>query len=54
MREYAGVQKKIILLGQGNKFELWSESIWNKNMKGWLNNREGADINNDALSELKL
>ena len=54
LREYAGVQKKIILLGQGNKFELWSESIWNKNMKGWLNNRDGADINNDALSELKL
>ena len=54
LREYAGIQKKIILLGQGNKFELWSESIWNKNMKGWLSNRDGSDINNDALNDLKL
>ena len=30
LREYAGIQKKIILLGQGSKFELWSENIWNK------------------------
>ena len=30
LREYAGIQKKIVLLGQGSKFELWSENTWNK------------------------
>ena len=54
LRDYAGIQKKIILLGQGNKFELWSESIWNKNIKSWLSNADGSNINNDALNELKL
>ena len=54
LREYAGIQKKIILLGQGSKFELWSENIWNKNMKSWLVSQSNDDSNNNALSELKL
>lgn len=28
LREYAGLEKKVVLLGQGNKFELWSEAEW--------------------------
>ena len=54
LREYAGIQKKIVLLGQGNKFELWSENTWNKNMKSWLVGQTNDDSNNNALSELKL
>ena len=54
LREYAGIQKKNVLLGQGNKFELWSEAVWNKNMKSWLVSQTNDDSNNNALSELKL
>ena len=54
LREYASIQKKIILLGQGSKFELWSENIWNKNMKSWLERENVDEVNNDALTELKL
>ena len=54
LREYAGIQKKIVLLGQGNKFELWSEAVWNKNMTSWLVSQTNDDSNNNALSELKL
>jgi len=54
LREYASIQKKIILLGQGSKFELWSENIWNKNMKSWLERENIDEVNNDALTELKL
>lgn len=53
LREYAGIQKKVILLGQGSKFELWAENIWNKNMKNWLDNNS-SEFNNNALSDLKL
>jgi len=28
LREHAGLDKKVVLLGQGNKFELWSEELW--------------------------
>ena len=54
LREYAGIQKKIILLGQGSKFELWSETIWNKKMKSWLASENIDEAKNNALTELKL
>lgn len=28
LREYARLEKKVVLVGQGNKLELWSESLW--------------------------
>ena len=28
LREYAQLDKKLVLVGQGNKLELWSESLW--------------------------
>ena len=28
LREYAQLDKKIVLVGQGSKFELWSEDLW--------------------------
>ena len=28
LREYAGLEKKLMLVGQGKKLELWSESNW--------------------------
>lgn len=28
LRDYAGLDKKLVLVGQGNKFELWSEEQW--------------------------
>ncbi len=54
LRDYADIQKKIVLLGQGNKFELWAENIWNKNMKSWLVTQNNDNANNQALNELKL
>ena len=28
LREYARLDKKLVLVGQGNKLELWSEDLW--------------------------
>ena len=28
LRDYAQLEKKLVLVGQGNKLELWSESLW--------------------------
>ena len=28
LREYAQADKKLVLVGQGNKLELWSEALW--------------------------
>lgn len=36
LREYASIDKRVILLGQGNKFELWDEQIWGERRTQWL------------------
>lgn len=32
LRDYAGLEKKLMLVGLGKKFELWSESAWLKSV----------------------
>jgi len=41
LREFAGLQKQIMLIGQGNKFEIWDEATWNAKRAEWL--QEGDD-----------
>ena len=36
LRAFAGLEKQVVLLGQGNKFELWDEARWNENRDAWL------------------
>lgn len=28
LREFAGLDKRVVLVGQGNKFEIWNEEAW--------------------------
>ena len=28
LREFAGLEKRVVLVGQGNKFEIWNEPAW--------------------------
>lgn len=32
----AGLEKEIVIFGQGNKFELWNEATWNIEHEDWL------------------
>jgi len=36
LRKYAKLEKQVVLLGQGNKFEIWDEEIWNSHCADWL------------------
>ena len=36
LRDYAQLDKKLVLLGQGNKIEIWNEKIWNERLSEWL------------------
>ena len=53
LREYAELGKKVVLIGQGKKFELWDEARWNERMGSWLSETGDADTP-DALAELTL
>jgi MraZ protein len=44
LREFAGLDKRAVLIGQGNKFELWDETLWNERRDGWL--AEDDDLEN--------
>jgi MraZ protein len=47
LREFAGMEKHIVLVGQLNKFEIWNESAWQAKEQEWL---DGSD--NQGLEEL--
>lgn len=45
LRDYAGLEKRTILLGQGKKFELWAEDCWNQRRDQYLKEvSEATDI----------
>ena len=45
LREYAALDKQVVLVGQLNKFEIWNESAWQQQMEGLLDSSdtEGLD-----------
>ncbi len=53
LRDYAKLGKKVVLIGQGKKFELWDEQCWSERMDTWLTETGDADTP-DALAELTL
>lgn len=36
LRDFASLERQAILIGQGNKFELWDEERWNEKRDSWL------------------
>jgi MraZ protein len=48
LRRYAGLDKKVALVGQINKFELWDEAAWNARQEALL---AKVDINKLDLPE---
>ncbi len=36
LRDYADLEKKLVLVGQGNKIEIWSAEHWAERMQNWL------------------
>ena len=44
LRDYASLSKKLVVVGQGNKLELWADDVWQSQMPGWL-----ADAASDQM-----
>jgi MraZ protein len=43
LREYAKLNKRITLIGQGKKFELWDEQVWQTHCDQWLSDNLKPD-----------
>ncbi len=43
LREYASLTKGLVLVGQGNKIEIWADAAWKSRMQDWLSD-DTADL----------
>ena len=50
LREFAGLEKNAMLIGQGNKFELWDEPTWNEKRDAWLSEEDDGELPADLES----
>ena len=44
LREYAGLSKHAMLVGQGKKFELWDDAHWQERRNEWLSEELNSDV----------
>lgn len=51
LRKFAGLDKRVVLTGQGNKFEIWDEDVWNVRCEEWLQD-EGLEDLGELAPEL--
>lgn len=51
LRDYADLARKVVVLGQGNKIEIWGEKHWQGRMDTWL--IEGLDAEFEDLSDVE-
>lgn len=52
LRDYAGLNKRAMLVGQGKKIELWAEDYWQESRSLWL--KEESRLDNELPEVVKL
>ncbi len=48
LREFAGLDRRAVLVGQGNKFEIWDEALWYRQRDEWIRVQDGDDPQSDV------
>jgi len=54
LREFAKLERHGMLIGQGNRFELWDEQRWGERRDQWLKSEEAATDLPSELDSLSL
>jgi MraZ protein len=54
LRDFAGLDKQVVLIGQLNKFELWDETTWSERREAWLAEQDGEGGLPPELESLSL
>jgi len=54
LRKHAEIDKKVMLVGQRHRFELWSLDNWNASCGTWLDEAVGEMAVPDAMQSLSL
>ena len=54
LREFANLEKRVVLAGLGNKFEIWNESTWEQHCGDWVAEDTAAGELPGSLESLTL
>ena len=54
LRDFAELKKTVVLLGVGNKFELWDEDRWNQRKNTWLSDGDVESSLNEEMRNLSI
>lgn len=54
LRKFAGLSKHAVLIGQGNKFELWDQEAWEKMRERWIKEENKLSDISEALETLSI
>ena len=54
LRQFAGLNKHTVLIGQGNKFELWDRDIWAKMRESWIKEESKSNSITASLETLSI
>jgi len=54
LREYASLTRDVVLSGQGTRFELWDEALWNSNREANLKLHQSGQALSPELTSILL
>ncbi len=54
LRDFAALEKKLVLVGQGNKLEIWASDHWQERMKTWLSEESNLIPQGDQFTGLSV
>ena len=54
LREYAGLQKKVVVMGQGNKYEIWDSQTFNTLRDQWIEEQASMEDMGDSAPDVPL
>lgn len=54
LRDFAGFEKKLVLVGQGNKLEIWAAGQWQARMDDWLSDDSALAADADEFTGLSV
>ena len=52
LRKYAGIDKDAVLVGMGNRIEIWSSEMWASQLAASEEEEQEEEQENDALAHL--
>ena len=50
LRDQVNLEKRVTLIGQGKKFEIWDEQVWSEQRDNWLTQTDAGELSADMGS----